>query len=1229
MRCAQEIKNPDQSVMSPNSSANKDTSTYKMRRTGRKNAPKTDASTSYLATSQPTYEITYHIGTTAPRTEQRYVATGPPQVQAANFDTAPTPFAKDESLPFPDVTAAAEEAGATPAYETTAPCDEKGAKVRQTVAHMDELKAVEAVFLTTLLSLNHHSQLLTPCICGISSRVRKVGCSDCLQPQLLCRQCWLNKHRTMPTHWALVWNAGQKFFEKTDFSRVSTIPTSIALGHYGDRCLDAPRARAFTLVDSNGIHATAIAFCRCKTASKERTPEFQQLLRAGIFPGSVKEPKTGYTLGLLEFYRQERNQGKGSAYNFVHVLRRMADPYFEDSVPDIYANFLAITRFHQYLDVIMRRGHAHGIDDPLPGETDRPYPNRPIGFLGLPCAACPERGVNMPLHVNVPNYLRHLISQHLTLDGNFKANLFYKHDNGNDVALTDGKMYFPAQTEYDRLAEAFVVSEEDKEVPCHAHIGSIRHQGQAKYGNTAVSGVVACACDHTVVGSLIDMLKGEAFALGTYAHREHLRHTNSPPHGPSSATPTVLSYDSWCSFVVKRLTRAIEMFPEETWLHTLLAEVEGQIPADHINGHGLDCQTMWQAVYFACRAHFHGETAEMIWAFLNPLGSSTRQMTGPARHDTMNFVLDSWNTRKVLGQAQLLAAERLDALQLFEIHIAVVEDLSRQHATEVVEWSRHSRSVTRSQGEAPRSVYQHERTKVLTIEHILASMIAEEREQSMSRDEMQPRTAVAQWIYDGISIEDQQELIVALLKSHREHPLQETWATITKLRDTLNLDLNALDCDEPELTAIQLPSYRMKHGQRLATEADATDADLKLRHTETQLRCAEADRGILAVRAASLAVSAVRKARDDDYKKQAGITRLQRSVQKAELTKDVKIKTYNKARGALIYLGFMAQDAVEPYPPLTHRDTRRKETHLHRAKGDSRLFDGTAWYLQSGVTISRAAVTSKLSPIQGEHASDDEPQLLAGTQSLKCSGFKKSQRTPKRMKDIAPDDVVVEGASSASEAEESDLELFPSKGQKLGNDEKLAEYQKEMQWFRAEAEMFRWLEQYERKHAELLRAIRRYRRDGTVWAALADRDEKKSGLEGAVVYARKEAAMYQRLENNAKIIFKSADSGAHEDWVSATTQDELATKIDKWRDAIFNWMDYRLSPLGWYIVGAGSKYRLAPPGAVIGFCDVRRSSDEGRFLGLAPVSWDDATSWRHDAMAVRDDADATGGAAGD
>ncbi|KAJ7040900.1 hypothetical protein C8F04DRAFT_1177505 [Mycena alexandri] len=49
--------------------------------------------------------------------------------------------------------------------------------------------------------------------------------------------------------------------------------------------------------------------------------------------------------------------------------------------------------------------------------------------------------------------------------------------------------------------------------------------------------------------------------------------------------------------------------------------------------------------------------------------------------------------------------------------------------------------------------------------------------------------------------------------------------------------------------------------------------------------------------------------------------------------------------------------------------------------------------------------------------------------------------------------------------------------------------------------------------------------------------------------------MYSRLEKNAEIIFKSAKSGAHQDWVSATTFDELITKIDSWRDVVFKWMD--------------------------------------------------------------------------
>ncbi|KAJ7020760.1 hypothetical protein C8F04DRAFT_285410 [Mycena alexandri] len=225
---------------------------------------------------------------------------------------------------------------------------------------------------------------------------------------------------------------------------------------------------------------------------------------------------------------------------------------------------------------------------------------------------------------------------------------------------------------------------------------------------------------------------------------------------------------------------------------------------------------------------------------------------------------------------------------------------------------------------------------------------------------------------------------------------------------------------------------------------------------------------------------------------------------------------------------------------------------------------------------------------QQSDSESDQPELVAGTQTLKRSGFTRVQRTPKRLRDIAPDNVEVE----LSEAEGSDPGMSPSKGgrveagtegtprkKKKGkgkgksdgwiwmenvmrgqpeSEEKLAAYKKEsdqVQWFRAEAEMYRWLEQYERKHAEFMRVIERYRRDGEVWSGLADREEGLKGMNGVVSFARMQAAMHRRLELNARTIFKSADSGAHHNWVAATSFDDLVERIDGWRDAIFKWMD--------------------------------------------------------------------------
>ncbi|KAJ6629996.1 hypothetical protein B0H10DRAFT_2208147 [Mycena sp. CBHHK59/15] len=278
---------------------------------------------------------------------------------------------------------------------------------------------------------------------------------------------------------------------------------------------------------------------------------------------------------------------------------------------------------------------------------------------------------------------------------------------------------------------------------------------------------------------------------------------------------------------------------------------------------------------------------------------------------------------------------------------------------------------------------------------------------------------------------------------------------------------------------------------------------------------------------------------------------------------------YNNVQAALIHLGHMAKDTVEPFPPLSLRDTRRKETHLHRVKGDSRLFDGTAWYLQSRATISRAATHPAVSPNDREQGSEDEdPKLLAGTQTLKRADYTKSARTPNGSVALDSDAEMTPSRRAAGgrkkkkkKAKKGDgwiwLESW-TRAATTGDDAKLAEYKAEsarVQWFRAEAEMYRWLEQYERKHAELWHVIERFGRDSAVWAGLADREQKKKGVHGAVSFARMQAAMYRQLQHNTRVIFKSAESGAHADWVSATTFDELVTKIDAWCVLVFKWMD--------------------------------------------------------------------------
>ena len=78
-----------------------------------------------------------------------------------------------------------------------------------------------------------------------------------------------------------------------------------------------------------------------------------------------------------------------------------------------------------------------------------------------------------------------------------------------------------------------------------------------------------------------------------------------------------------------------------------------------------------------------------------------------------------------------------------------------------------------------------------------------------------------------------------------------------------------------------------------------------------------------------------------------------------------------------------------------------------------------------------------------------------------------------------------------------------------------------VQWFRAEAEMERWREEWEIKQADFLRCIRSFSKMASVWEEMADNSIEA----GKRAYARHKSAIFKEMEKHARSVFNDAGYG--------------------------------------------------------------------------------------------------------
>jgi hypothetical protein len=84
-----------------------------------------------------------------------------------------------------------------------------------------------------------------------------------------------------------------------------------------------------TVVDRSGIHEIGASWCSCPDAPKRD----MQLMMAGLFPATFRNPKTAFTFRVLEDFQLDNLECKTTPSQFFSRLRRLTNDEFPNTVP--------------------------------------------------------------------------------------------------------------------------------------------------------------------------------------------------------------------------------------------------------------------------------------------------------------------------------------------------------------------------------------------------------------------------------------------------------------------------------------------------------------------------------------------------------------------------------------------------------------------------------------------------------------------------------------------------------------------------------------------------------------------------------------------------------------------------------------------------------------------------------------------------------------------------------
>ncbi|KAF7294743.1 hypothetical protein MIND_01011700 [Mycena indigotica] len=454
---------------------------------------------------------------------------------------------------------------------------------------------------------------------------------------------------------------------------------------------------------------------------------WEQLIEARLFPASWKRPETAFTFTALRHFHILSLTSKITPYDYVRSLSKLTDSVFPQDVENRLREFQRAMRFWRSFTLQRRTGQAY--------PWDRYVPHRNPHSLTIRCPACPEVGYNMTKEEmdNIPEDKRHLGTKFNSLDGNFKLQRKKKpkKEDPEDIAINDGDAYCVDSKLVKAYIDAARPPDDFKPEGNCNHLRADRLQDIAKLKTMDVTGVVACQCARHGLfepGGIVDLKKGEAYVYTDLALLKSVSEY-------SNIRWIVVTYDIWCQYHINLAPRTQEIFKK---MAIIVQRITGAIPKMHIHNHKDLCGILWNLNWLANMGLTVGELIEAVWAELNIIAASTREMNAGNRHDSIDDACVSWNWDKLVHMADTLTRLYITANSELRRCQTALDGIVASVPEEIVaSWNKMDISPQLdSKGDLVYSVFQvNFGTDVPTQQAAYAKMKQEEREREKSQGE--------------------------------------------------------------------------------------------------------------------------------------------------------------------------------------------------------------------------------------------------------------------------------------------------------------------------------------------------------------------------------------------------------------------------------------------------------------------------------------------------------------